>query len=85
MKLHNLKIKAGYASAKLRGDKPFEIRLNDRDFKVGDIVNYTCIDSSIFNEKISKKLYYITYITNFEQKEGYVVFGEKEVGIVPID
>lgn len=80
MKLHNLKIKAGYASAKLRGDKPFEIRLNDRDFQVGDIVNYTCIDSSIFNEKISKKLYYITYITNFEQKDGYVVFGDREVG-----
>lgn len=85
MKLHNLKIKAAYASAKLRGDKPFEIRLNDRDFKLGDIVNYTCIDSSIFNEKISKKLYYITYITNFEQKDGYIVFGEKEVGRVPID
>ena len=83
MKLHNLKIKAGYASAKLRGDKPFEIRLNDRDFKVGDIVHYTCIDSSVFNEKISKKLYYIAYITNFEQKDGYVVFSEKELGPVP--
>lgn len=80
MKLHNLKIKAEYASAKLRGDKPFEIRLNDRDFQVGDVVNYTCIDSSFFNEKISKKLYYITYITNFEQKDGYVVFGDREVG-----
>ena len=85
MKLHNLKIKAGYASAKLRGDKPFEIRLNDRDFQVGDVVKYTCIDSSIVDEKISNKLYYITYITNFEQKDGYVVFGEKEAGIVPID
>lgn len=84
MKLHNLKIKAVYASAKLRGDKPFEIRLNDRDFNVGDIVNYTCIDSSIFNEKISNKLYCITYITTFEQKDGYVVFAEKEVGVVPI-
>lgn len=84
MKLHNLKIKVAYASAKLRGNKPFEIRLNDRDFKVGDIVNYTCIDSSIFNEKISKKLYYITYITDFEQKDGYVVFGERELGDIPI-
>ena len=79
MKLHNLKIEAGYASAKLRGDKPFEIRLNDRDFQVGDIVNYTCIDSSFVDEKISRKLYYITYITNFEQKDGYVVFGDREV------
>lgn len=80
MKLHNLKIKAEYAKAKLLGDKPFEIRLNDRDFNVGDEVKYTCIDSSIINEAISKKLYYITYITNFEQKDGYVVFGDREVG-----
>lgn len=27
----------------------------------------------------SKKMYYITFITNYEQKDGYVVFGEKEV------
>lgn len=51
MKLHYLKIKAEYANAKLRGDKPFEIRLNDRDFRVGDVVKYTCIDSSIVDEK----------------------------------
>lgn len=79
MKLHCLKIKAEYANAKLDGDKMFEIRLDDRDYKVGDIVEYTCIDSPIVNDKISKKLYYITFITNYEQKDGYVVFGEKEV------
>ena len=79
MKLHNLKIKAEYANAKLTGSKMFEIRLNDRDYRVGDIVKYTCIDSPIVNDKISEKLYYITFITNYEQKEGYVVFGEKEV------
>ena len=79
MKLHNLKIKAEYANAKLAGDKMFEIRLNDRDYKIGDIVKYTCIDSPIVDEKISKKMYYITFITNYEQKDGYVVFGEKEV------
>ena len=79
MKLHYLKIKAEYANAKLKGDKPFEIRLNDRDFHVGDVIRYTCIDSPIVDEKISGKLYYITYITNFEQKDGYVVFGDREV------
>lgn len=79
MKLHCLKIKTEYANAKLRGDKPFEIRLNDRDFNVGDLVQYTCIDSPIVDEKISKKLYYITYVTNFGQKDGYVVFGDREV------
>lgn len=79
MTLHYLKIKAEYANAKLKGDKPFEIRLNDRNFHVGDVIRYTCIDSPIVDEKISEKLYYITYITNFEQKDGYVVFGDREV------
>lgn len=79
MTLHYLKIKAEYANAKLKGDKPFEIRLNDRNFHVGDVIRYTCIDSQIVDEKIREKLYYITYITNFEQKDGYVVFGDKEV------
>lgn len=82
MKLHYLKIKAEYANAKLKGDKPFEIRLNDRDFHVGDVIKYTCIDSQIVDEKISKKLHYITYRTNFGQfgqKYGYVVFGDREV------
>ena len=79
MKLHNLKIKAEFATPKLRGDKPFEIRKNDRNFKVNDLIRYTCIDSQIVDEKIREKLYYITYITDFEQKDGYVVFGDREV------
>ena len=79
MKLHNLKIKAEYANAKLAGDKMFEIRLNDRNYKIGDIIKYTCIDSPIVDDKISKKIYYITFITNYEQKGSNVVFGEKEV------
>ena len=79
MKLHNLKIKAEFATPKLRGDKPFEIRKNDRNFKVNDLIRYTCIDSPIVNDDIEKKLYYIAYITNYEQKDGYVVFCDKEV------
>lgn len=79
MKLHNLKIKAEYANEKLKGNKPFEIRLNDRGFKIGDVIKYSCIDSQIVDEKIRNKLYYIAYITNYEQKEGYIVFCDKEV------
>jgi hypothetical protein len=79
MKLHSLKIKAEYANEKLKGNKPFEIRFNDRGFKVGDVIKYSCIDSRIVDEKIRNKLYYIAYITNYEQKEGYIVFCDKEV------
>ena len=31
------------------------------------------------NGRPEKKLYYIAYITNYEQKDGYVVFCDKEV------
>lgn len=79
MKLHNLKIKAEYAKAKLKGLKPFEIRKDDRNFKAGDLVKYTVVDSFLYNQKIKNKIYYITYITDYEQKNGYVVFGDKEV------
>lgn len=79
MKLHNLKIKAEYANAKLKGLKPFEIRLNDRDFQVGDIIKYHCIDSHIVDGNISVLLYEIVYITDYEQKDGYIVFTDREV------
>lgn len=79
MKLHNLKIKAEYANAKLKGVKPFEIRLNDRNYQVGDLIKYTCTDSQIVAQEMDKRLYYIAYITDYEQKDGYVVFCDKEV------
>lgn len=41
---HELKIQKQWADAKLAGDKPFEIRRNDRGFQKGDIVRYVVID-----------------------------------------
>lgn len=41
---HELKIQKQWADAKLVGEKPFEIRRNDRGFQKGDIVHYTVID-----------------------------------------
>lgn len=38
MKLHNLKIDKEIIDLKMRGVKNWEIRLNDRDFKIGDIL-----------------------------------------------
>ncbi len=37
-KMHNLKTVQPYYDASASGDKTFEIRKNDRDFKVGDIL-----------------------------------------------
>ena len=80
MKLHVLKIKRVYAYAKLTGNKMFEIRENDRNFEVGDLVAYRIFDSEVLPtraELIENNLYKITYVSDFEQKKGYVVYGEK--------
>lgn len=77
-KIHNLKIRSEYALPKLKGDKMFEIRKNDRNYEVGDIVLYNVIDDDELNRQFVAKFYKITYITNYAQQDGYVVFGEKE-------
>ena len=84
MKVHILKIKEEYAKEKDLGNKMFEIRKNDKDFKVGDFVKYIVVNEDGIiteneNEFLENKLFEITYITDYEQKIGFVVFGEKEV------
>ena len=69
--IHQLKIRAEYLEQVQLGNKNFEIRSNDRDFKVGDLVELMEIGSS------NSARCLITFVTDFEQKEGYVVFGMK--------
>ena len=70
---HNLKIANEYFEAVNEGLKTFEIRNNDRNFKVEDIVNLEEIDENKEDtgRKVTGK---ITYITNYAQMSGYVVF-----------
>lgn len=79
MKLHEIKLMSEYAKAKASGLKPFEIRKNDRDYKVGDLVRYIVPDDKDLNEVIKRTLYQIVYITDYEQKDGYVVFSDRYV------
>ncbi|MBO0473533.1 hypothetical protein IGL98_002201 [Enterococcus sp. DIV0840] len=70
---HDLKIGPVYFKAVIQGLKNFEIRRNARNFKVDDIVNFREFENGTY---IGKKLTVeIIYITDFEQKEDYVVFG----------
>lgn len=78
-KTHWLKILPEYMQAKKQGLKPFEIRLNDRGFKVGHNVIYRtwCPKTKTYLSE-----YYcttITYITDFPPalRPGYVVFAER--------
>ena len=66
MKLHELKIKHEYLVEVVMGRKTFELRKNDRDYQVGDLIRFD-IEESIFDSTrdiyIDKDtLYKITYV-----------------------
>ena len=76
---HELKIEPAYFRSVLSGDKTFEIRRNDRGFKLGDIIllrEHSSYDAFYTSRELIRE---ICYITNFQQKEGWVVLGTKEV------
>lgn len=70
---HELKIEKKYLVEIKKGNKTFEIRKNDRDFKVGDTFKLHEFTDGKFVE-FSFEYGVITYVTDYEQKEGYVVF-----------
>lgn len=75
--IHKIKLMSEYARAKLKGIKPFEIRLNDRNYNVGDFIQYTVPDDGILNQTFKDLTYRIVYITDYAQKDGYIVFAEE--------
>ena len=77
--IHKLKILNCYYEAVKAGIKTFEIRRNsDRGFQKGDQIVLMAIHGDgckdLAEEDIRGE---ITYVTNYEQKEDYVVFGFK--------
>lgn len=76
---HELKCYSQYFQRICTGQKTFEIRKNDRDFQVGDIL---CLKE--YDEKTGYPDYgpdqrraEITYMTDYAQQPGYVVLGIK--------
>ncbi len=73
MKEHELKCRPEYLFRIISGQKRFEIRKNDRDFQVGDFLVLREFDPD--NDAYDEIRVKVTYITTYEQKEGYVVMG----------
>ena len=78
-KEHKIKIKKRYYDAVLKGEKTFEIRKNDRDYKVGDIINFIPIadecDMILPHNQTSYKVTYVFHGGEYGLEEGYCVFG----------
>lgn len=70
-----LKIHPKFYKAQSDGKKNFEIRKNDKHFKVGDILILLEFDPKM--KKYTKRgmLVRVTYITDYAQQDDYVVLG----------
>ncbi|MEK5056036.1 ASCH/PUA domain-containing protein [Niallia sp. FSL K6-0212] len=77
MVMHHLKIQPEYFDSVSKETKSFEIRKNDRNYKVGDVLllqEYLPSEAKFTGRVLDRK---ITYITDYVQQEGYVVMGIK--------
>ncbi|MCY7464306.1 DUF3850 domain-containing protein [Bacillus safensis] len=75
--VHDLKIMPQYLWAIKTGIKGFEIRKNDREFQVGDILRLREYKDGQYTGRLV--LGRITFITSFEQKDNYVVLNFKRL------
>lgn len=77
MQHHELKLNTEYFGRVLSKQKTFEIRENDRDYQVGDQVRFMEFlpDKKEYTNYRGSLQVEITYVTSFQQKEGWIVFG----------
>lgn len=73
--IHELKILPEYFEAVVSGNKRFEIRKNDRNYKKGDILSLNEYQDGQYTGDVY--VAEITYITNYAQQDGYIVLGIK--------
>lgn len=75
--MHELKTATQYFQALWIGDKTFEIRNNDRNFKERDEIVLQEIDADA--DYTGREIHgFIRYLTYFKQRPGYVVFSYQE-------
>jgi hypothetical protein len=74
--VHDLKTLPKYFEAVITGEKTFEVRLDDRNFQVGDVLHLREYDNA--NGYTGRhKFYNVTYILSDTEyvKDGYVILG----------
>ena len=77
---HEIKLSREFQDAVLSGDKPFEVRYNDRGYQKGDYVKFHVIDRRNVTEPLDDKLFVITYVlSGWHIEQDYVVFGIRPV------
>ncbi|WP_372640216.1 ASCH/PUA domain-containing protein [Ancylomarina sp.] len=75
---HNLKIYPEYFVEVLLETKPFEVRKNDQDFKIGDtlhLLEYCPEEKKFTGDSCARKVSYVLKGGSFGIEKGYVVLG----------
>lgn len=67
---HQIKIKQKFAQEYFDGLKPWEIRKNDRDYKVGDILKFSIIGHG---GTYKREITYLLEGTQYGIEEGYCI------------
>jgi hypothetical protein len=76
---HTLKLEHRYWDRVMSGQKPFEIRNNDRCFQTGDRVIFQRVGKNGLPLEERSDPFEITYVTNYAQQDHIVVFGIRRV------
>ena len=93
MKLHELKIKHEYLIEVDRGRKTFELRKNDRDYQVGDLIRFIDIkdedkelnpwgvEPAIDEDALYKITYVLKDVPEYGLDKDYCILGIKKLKI----
>lgn len=96
MTIHNLKLKEEYVVGVMYGEKTFELRKNDRDYKVGDYIHFIQVNgqelidnrcgilttkTDIFEDNLFKITYILENVPEYGLDEDYCILGIKRVYI----
>lgn len=80
--IHELKLLKEYFEDVLLGLKTFELRKNDRNYKVGDILvlrEYDQIEEDYTGRKVKRVVTYILKGGNYGLDENFVIIGIKNL------
>ena len=75
---HRIKLSWRYADAVLTGEKPFEIRYNDRGYQKGDLVLFEVVDDCKLRvpHSLNDQVFEITYLLHgYGLEKDWCVFG----------
>ena len=73
MKIHELKILPEYFEAVKTGIKKFECRINDRDYKVGDILDLKEWDGNYTSNHLRVKVTYMLSDTQYVKNNNVIM------------